>query len=229
MLKKLKSLFIVEEEKVENKTKNETEKELKKEVKAPTSEQEEQKIKFDQVKDESIKFDLDNDSKFSEKLLMAIEQKNQSGFDYIEFKKAIKGLDKMQMDEATKFKSAFATASTIGVTLPKLVNSVKFYINVIDNENNNFLSSFDKNYKFKIAGREKEIEECAHAIEEKENQIKLLSEEIAKKKKELDELRFKLDDSKSNMEKTQHGFKNAYYNLRSQFEADIQKMEKYLK
>jgi len=229
MLKKLKSLFIVEEDKVESKAKNEPKKTVEKEVKPLNTVREEKKIQFDQVKDENLKFDLESDTKFSEKLLMAIEKKNQSGFDYIEFKKAVKALNKMQMDEATKYKSAFATASTIGVTLPKLVESVKFYISVIDNENNNFLNSFDKNYKFKIAGREKEIEDCATSIEEKENQIKVLNEEINKKKKELDELRFKLDDSKNNMEKTQHGFKNAYYNLRGQFESDIQKMEKYLK
>jgi len=229
MLKKLKSLFIVEEEKVEKKTTNKSEEKVKKEANIPIIEQNEKKIQFDQTSDANLDFDIENDTKFSEKLLMAIEQKNQSGFDYIEFKKAVKALDKIQMDEATKYKSAFATAATIGVTLPKLVESVKFYINVIDSENNNFLGSFDKNYKFKIAGKEKEIIACDTSIQEKENQIRILSEEIEKKKIELDELRFKLDDSKANMDKTQQGFKNAYYNLRSQFEADIQKMEKYLK
>ena len=49
-------------------------------------------------------------SKFMEILFKAMEDNNLDGFDYLEFKQSLKSLEKMPMDEQTRFKSAFAMA-----------------------------------------------------------------------------------------------------------------------
>ena len=67
-------------------------------------------------------------------LLSILNENNQDGFDYLEYKNAIKSLESMQMDEKTRYRSAFATAKTLGVTVPKLLNSIGFYQKVLQNE-----------------------------------------------------------------------------------------------
>jgi len=229
MLKKLKSLFIVEED--ESKKPQQTKpasNQIKESEKVVSTEKE----KIVSYADTKNSFDTDDgfvDDKIIDKLLQAIEKHNQSGFDYIEFKKSLQALEKMDMDESTKYRSAFATASTIGATLPKLVESAKFYIGIIDRENSNFLGSFDKQYKAKIASKEKQLSEIEQQIKNKQDQISLLTEEIEEHKNTLESTIGKLDASKEMMQSTQENFKVSYYNLRSQFESDIQKMEKYLK
>lgn len=56
------------------------------------------------------------DPKFIDILLKSIEKNNLGGFDYIEYLSSLQKLDNMAMDEATKYKSKFVTAKTMGVT-----------------------------------------------------------------------------------------------------------------
>ena len=77
-------------------------------------------------------------SKFTNILFGAMEKNDQEGFDYLEFKQSLQNLAKMPMDEATRFKSAFAMAQTMGVTPDLLVKSAEFYIQVLDGEKNLF-------------------------------------------------------------------------------------------
>ena len=49
-------------------------------------------------------------TKFMEILFKAMEDNNLDGFDYLEFKQSLKSLEKMPMDETTRFKSAFDMA-----------------------------------------------------------------------------------------------------------------------
>ena len=72
--------------------------------------------------------------KFVEILMGALEKNNQAGFDYFEFRQALRNLAKMPMDEQTRFQSANAMAQTMGVTQASLFESAKFYISVLQNE-----------------------------------------------------------------------------------------------
>ena len=58
--------------------------------------------------------------KFIEVLLGALDKNNLKGFDYLEFKQSLQSLAKMPMDEATKYQSAFAMAQTMGATPEKI-------------------------------------------------------------------------------------------------------------
>ena len=77
-------------------------------------------------------------NKFVEVLAAALEKNNQQGFDYFEFRQALRNLAKMPMDEATRFHSAYAMAQTMGVTPEKLVESAKFYLDVLAKEQAKF-------------------------------------------------------------------------------------------
>ncbi|MEZ4920023.1 MAG: hypothetical protein R2792_13045 [Saprospiraceae bacterium] len=77
-------------------------------------------------------FTSDNtDEKSLTFLTQAIEKNNLPGFDYFEFKRAVSSLLQMDIDEATAYKSAFATAATMGLTKDKLLETASYYRNVV--------------------------------------------------------------------------------------------------
>ena len=108
MLKKIKSLFIVEDENSKAAQANQS-----------TKENPGKKTAKD-IKVSKPQYDASNppkgkvDEKFVNRLLGAIEEHNIDGFDYIEFKQALTNLGNVQMDEGTKFKSALAMAQNYG-------------------------------------------------------------------------------------------------------------------
>lgn len=221
MLKNLKSLFIVEESE-DDKKKVEKKKETK--TAENTSTTSKPVTSSSVVNTTGVV-----DAKIIEKLLQAIEKNNLDGFDYLEFKKALKALEKIPMDEATKFRSTFATASTMGVTLDKLLDTVKHYIGVLDKENTIFLKAFEGQLQANVGNKQKEITQFEAIIKEKSERIKQLTQEITKHQKQIADLKVSVDSSKSKIDKTQNDFKVSYLNLRSQFEQDVEKMKQYLK
>ncbi|WP_299186764.1 hypothetical protein [uncultured Aquimarina sp.] len=226
MLKNLKSLFIVDDSEEENKeTSGSTEKVDVSSDKKPAA------STPPPLPNNPISSSSEGvlDTKIVEKLLQAIEKNNLDGFDYLEYKKSLKALEKMPMDEATKYRSAFATASTMGVTLDKLLQTTNFYIGVLDKENEQFIGAFKNQFDSKVSGREREIAQFESIIKEKSEQIKKLTEEIAKHQKQIGDLKAKVEESNSKINKTQNDFKVSYSHLKAQFEEDIVKMQKYLK
>ena len=69
-----------------------------------------------------------------------------TGFDYLEYRRSLKSLETFPMDEATKFRSSYATASTMGVTVEKLLESIEFY-NVITSYSIHYTKLYDCNKK----------------------------------------------------------------------------------
>ena len=222
MLKNLKSLFVVVEAEENDKPPSKA---------IEKSESKEKKTPPPLPKSPAIPKNTSGvvDDKIIEKLLQAIEKNNLDGFDYLEYKKALKALEKMPMDEATKYRSAFATAATMGVTLYKLVETTAFYIGVLDKENEVFINAFKNQFDTKVSGREQEISQFKTIINEKSEQIKKLTEEIAKHQQQINVLENQVKESNSKIMKTQNDFKHSYTHLKSQLEEDITKMNKYLK
>ena len=68
------------------------------------------------------------DDKSMEYLTSALAKNNLPGFDYLEFKQSLGALASLNMDEATAYKSAFATASTVGLTKEKLLKDRRIVI-----------------------------------------------------------------------------------------------------
>jgi len=145
MLKNLKSLFIVEDEEENKEAPKPSEKTAGKSDKEPVV------STPPPLPNTSVSASSQGvlDTNIVEKLLQAIEKNNLEGFDYLEYKKSLKALEKMPMDEATKYRSAFATASTMGVTLDKLIQTTNFYIGVLDKENRRDYKTSATNYRFK--------------------------------------------------------------------------------
>ena len=226
MLKKLKSLFIVEDE---------SDKKVQSAEKKAETPNEKQKVKHEIKVD--INLDIPDsktttgkpDPKFVDILLKAIEKNNIEGFDYLEYKQSLQSLQKMDMDEATRYKSAFAMAKTLGATPQKLPNSANHYVNILKNEETKFKDALINQRKTQIKGREKKIKEMEQGILQKKSQIEKIKAEIEAGEKKLETLRTEINKSAAKVEATNERFHLALNIVMGQIVNDVEKMNSYLK
>lgn len=218
MFKKLKSLFIEEEE-------------GKKTPEKPTeTPQEVEEVPENQVLVEMPTVGPGKVSdKFTDILVGALEKNNIEGFDYLEFKKSLQSLSKMPMDEATRYKSAYAMAQTMGITPQKLVDTAQFYLNVLQKEEKKFLQAMASQKSKQIGNKQQNLHKLDELIKNKTAQIKQLTEDIEKHQKEKVQMTQEISNSSVKVESTKANFDVTYDLLVSQIKQDIDNIKNYLK
>ncbi|MCW5924439.1 MAG: hypothetical protein KIS77_19125 [Saprospiraceae bacterium] len=167
--------------------------------------------------------------KFVEVLSAALEKNNQPGFDYFEFRQALKNLSKMPMDEATRFHSAYAMAQTMGITPAKLIESAQFYLNVLNNEQAKFNEAHAQQRARLIGNREEEVRNLEAMIQAKTEQIKQLSQEIEEHRRRSEQVRTEINDSTLKIEKTKADFEVTFDSVSAHLKEDINKIQQHLK
>jgi uncharacterized protein (DUF3084 family) len=168
-------------------------------------------------------------NKFVEILAGALEKNNQEGFDYFEFRQSLINLAKMSMDEATRYQSAFAMAQTMGVTPGKLVESANFYLNVLSNEQTKFNEAHVQQRAKLIGNREEEAKNLDALVQQKNEQIKQLNREIEAHQKQSEQIRKEVSDATIKIENTKADFEATFASVVSQLQADVAKIQQYLK
>lgn len=167
--------------------------------------------------------------KFTDILLQSMERNNQEGFDYIEYKKSLQTLEKMPMDEKTRYFSAFAAAQSMGISQQKLIDSAKFYLGILKTEEQQFLNATKGQREKQIGGKEKAIASLAKTIQEKGELIAKLTEEIQQHQTEMDAMKSEIQEAVVKIDTTMQDFHASFTNLESQINGDISKMQTYLK
>jgi predicted RNase H-like nuclease (RuvC/YqgF family) len=157
-----------------------------------------------------------------------MDKNNLQGFDYIEFKQFLKSLDKMEMDEATKFRSAFATGQTMGATKENLINSGNRYLEILKQEEERFEQAVKNQRSKSIDDRQSGIAMLEKSISEKEQQIAELATEIENARKEIQQRREEVALAQAKVLQTQSDFQHTYKLLMGQVREDIQKINTYL-
>jgi hypothetical protein len=167
--------------------------------------------------------------KFFEVLAKAMENANQDGFDYFEFKQALANLKNVPMDDGTRFKSAFAMSQAMGVTADKLVNSAAFYLDVLKNEQNRFVQAANNQRQSQVGDKEAQANNLEAVMRQKAEQIKQLTAEIEQHKKEVDIIKSDISQAVVKVEQTSRDFEATYQLLVGQIQADVNSMKSYLK
>ena len=167
--------------------------------------------------------------KFSEILLSALEKNNQPGFDYFEFRQALRNLAKMPMDEQTRFQSAYAMAQTMGATPTALVESANFYLQVLSTEQSRFNEAHQQQRAKLIGNREDEVKNLEGMMLQKAEQIKQLTQEIEDHRQQADQIRKELSESTIKIENTKADFDATFTSVVSQMQSDVDKIKSYLK
>jgi hypothetical protein len=167
--------------------------------------------------------------KFMRVLFNALEKNNIEGFDYLEFKKSLRKLEKMPMDEPTRFQSAFAMASTMGATPKNLIETAEFYINVLKQEESKFQQALVNQRKSQIGNKEAKMDDLDKIIQQKAERIKKLTQEIEAHQKQKAQLDQEISKATVKVESTKNDFVATMNSLVSKIQSDVENMKKFLK
>ncbi len=219
MLNKLKSLFIIEDES------------QKKEDSNPQAQKTVQKTEVSKTplpSSDSIKIDSNQKptAKFVDILLKAIDDSNQDGFDYLEFKQSLQSLSKMEMDDDTRYKSAVAMAGTMGASTDHLIKSASKYMNVLKTEDQKFQQALASQRQKQVQGGADSLTKARNDIKAKKARIEQLKKEIEASESKLAELEKKVAGAESKIENTRIGFAAAYQSVSMQIKTDIDRLKK---
>ncbi|MEL7160426.1 MAG: hypothetical protein AAFN92_06695, partial [Bacteroidota bacterium] len=167
--------------------------------------------------------------RFVKVLLEAMEKANQPGFDYLEYKKALQNLKKMNFTDQVRFQTAYATAQSMGVTPKALTASAQHYLQILGEEEKKFAAALQGQRAQQVGDREAQLQQLGSRIEQQEAEIKALQEKIAKTKSEQKKLRDSINKSTTKLTKTQADFEETYAVITDGIRQDVTKMQEYLK
>ncbi|HLP95259.1 MAG TPA: hypothetical protein VK168_14545 [Saprospiraceae bacterium] len=217
-LKKFKSVFIVEDEQASTNTGGATE-----QPNTSTN------TTTEPVRQTPASVPGSVSDKFLDALAAALERNNQEGFDYFEFRQALKNLAKMPMDEQTRYQSAYAMAQTMGATASRLAESVQHYLGVLNTEKQHFSEAHAQQVAKLVGNREEEAKNLEAVMQQKANQIKQLTDEIEQHRLRSEQIRQEITDSTLKIEATRADFETTFQSVYSQVQDDLQKIQQYLK
>lgn len=170
----------------------------------------------------------DLDTKSANALLKALKGAFTDDFGYLRFKQSVNSMQEMGLDQSTAIKSAFATASTMGLTKDGLVKSAKKYKLVLKQEREKFAEALKGQLSKKVDGERKEAEALQKKIVQMQRKIEQMQKEIALYQKKIDNVEGKVDAAKSKIVKTKDNFVAAYDKIAAVIEEDIAELESIL-
>ncbi len=168
------------------------------------------------------------DTRSSQFLMKALESNNLPGFDYLEFKQSLGALLNMNMDMATAFKSAFATASTMGLTKVKLLDSASHYKNILLKEKGQFDIALKNRIQQRVGAKIEENKRHEARLKQIEDQIKRLQEEIVQVKEKIQSNEMAKSSEGSKLTAQQDNFEKTYQSIQGEIDKDIEQISKYL-
>jgi archaellum component FlaC len=220
-LRKIKGLFVVEEEQPKQNTTTETN--PQETVTAPPI------APTPTFSPPTVVSDGVHNQKIFDSLTQSLEANNMQGFDYFEFRGSLLSLAKMPMDEATRFQSAYAMAQTMGADAGKLTETANHYLNVLKNEELKFQQALENQRKSGLGAKEQEIAGLENAVKQKSELLKQITQEIQQHQAKIEEIKQQIGDSSAKMSQAQNDFSVTYNSLVTQIQQDIDNIKKYIK
>lgn len=166
--------------------------------------------------------------RFTEMLLGAMNNANMEGFDYVEFKQAVQNLANLPMDEATRFKSAFAMAQTLGASKEKILQSGQYYLDILKQEQQKFSAAAARQREQQVGTKEIEWKETGNAIQQKEEQIRLLNAEIEQLRQKQQQLNNEVTEAASKVDATSADFEVSYQHIIGKIQRDLQQINQLI-
>jgi hypothetical protein len=156
-------------------------------------------------------FDLqstDYDPQIVLAILENVKEGSQEGFDYLKFRYSLINLLKMNMDIATSIKSAFMTASTMGLNKDKLLASLAYYEGLIQKQKEDFTITLRSQILKNVDAPKAELQKLDHLKEENMRKIAALQREIDGIDGKKSDLKKEIEINESKIEKRRSEFKS---------------------
>ena len=155
-------------------------------------------------------------------LIKAIEANNVEGFDYLEFKMSLSQLKKMEIEDEVAIKSAFATASTMGLTKEKLLQSGAFYQKVLAKEKEKFDEAHQNQVAKQVKSKTEKVAQLEQKIDELKAKIGELEEKVRSYKEVIEKAKSDIQGSQSKIAERKNKFEEAYKALNAEIARDIE-------
>jgi chromosome segregation ATPase len=168
------------------------------------------------------------DQRIFDALQKALADHNMQGFDYFEFRNALKSLEAIIPDETMRFKSAFATAQAMGLTQPKLVESAKYYVSVLENEQQKFSQALEAQIDKGIVAKQQQIKDLEAEIARKTDEIARITQEIQVHKQQMAEAVSEVAEVESKIAATKNNFSFTLQTVVQGIQKDLQNIERFL-
>ena len=168
------------------------------------------------------------DQKSVDFLENAMAKQSQPGFDYLKFKQSIGQLAGLNLDTTTSLKSAFATASTMGVTKDTLLQSARHYLTILGNEKKQFDQALNNQVQQRIATKKEELQKLQLQIEDHRRQIAKLEKQIVEFQEKISRSDEEVNEAKASIDQTKSKFENTYQQFVSAIERDITTIQQHL-
>jgi chromosome segregation ATPase len=168
------------------------------------------------------------DQKSVDFLENALVKQAQPGFDYLKFKQSIDQLAGLKLDPSTSLKSAFATASTMGVTKDSLLQSARHYLTILGDEKKQFDQALNNQVQQRIDSRKDELLKLQQNIEENKRQIAKLEKQILEFQEKILRSDDEVSEAKASIDQTKMKFETTYQQFVSAIEQDMTAIQQQL-
>lgn len=227
-LNKIKGLFIVPEDEVEEQKKEEVKKEEKKAEPVKTTTGAGTPIKTSLNSNTNTTSNVsagkgEVNKQIFNSLTKAISDANLPGEDYLEFVSALQAMKDLPIEESVKMQTVLATLSTKGLTVQKIVESADYYLKVLENEKDKFKQAMAHQTQGKIDGKHKRIKQLEEENLKKTEQIKVLTDQIEHNSEEIEKVKKDIEESDAKIKTTENNFNVTYDYVANQI---IDKVEK---
>jgi hypothetical protein len=161
-----------------------------------------------------------NSSKFKEYFEKLFREANLPGPDYFEYSKMLEAMQAVP-DEQVQFITVFAGLQVQGLDKQKLLSTAAQYLQVLENDAQNFHSSVDAALQEKVVEKKKQLEE-------KEKRIQQLTQEISALQNDLLTMQAEIKENEAKIEANTGGYKNESEAMKNRINRDIEKINRYI-
>ena len=162
-------------------------------------------------------------------LMEAMENANLPGFDYLEYKKALQNLKKMNFTDEVRFQTAYAAAQSMGVTPQQLEESASHYLGVLKKEEEKFNQALSTQRSSQVGSKEERVKQLTASIQQQEARIKEMEAQIKKAKAEQQKLKDTITRSTAKLSQTQADFQATLAVITKGIETDRSNIRTFLK
>ena len=162
----------------------------------------------------------ESSEKFRNYFANLFKDANMPGPDYYEFTKMVEAMSSIP-DEKMRYTTAFAGLSIQGLDKKKLLDTAAGYLNILENDANNFHSSVDKALQDKVVARKKEMEDKSKRIQE-------LTKEISDLTMRLESLNREVKENEDKINANSGSYQAELANMKNRINQDLQKINHYI-
>ena len=134
----------------------------------------------------------------------------------------------LKFDTPTSLKSAFATASTMGVTKDSLLQSARHYLTVLGDEKKQFDQALNNQVQQRIDSRKNDLLKLQQQIEENKRQIAKLEKQIVEFQDKITHSDEEVAEAKASIDQTKLKFETTYQQFVSAIEQDMTAIQQHL-